>query len=86
MSTEPPPGGRRGRAGRKAQPREVARLVGLGLVAVLFLAFVVDNSQTVRVSFVVWHANLRLIWVLLLSALAGAVADHLFFKWRRRER
>lgn len=82
MADTPP--GKRGQSGRKAQPRDIARIVALVLLVALFLAFVVDNSQTVRVSLVFWHADLRLIWVLLLSALLGAVADHLFVRWRRR--
>jgi uncharacterized integral membrane protein len=67
------------------QRRDAVRLVGgLVLVAVL-VAFVVDNSRSVRVGFLVTDRQVPLIWVLIVTALLGAVADRLLRAvWRRR--
>ncbi len=59
-------------------------VAALVLVAIL-VAFVVKNSEKVNVSFVFFSANVRLIWVLLVTAVLGALADRLFL-WRRRRR
>ena len=48
-------------------------VAGLGLV--LLIAFVLDNSHTVKVGFVFFNTELSLIWVLLIAALLGAPAS-----------
>ena len=66
--------------------REIAKLVG-GLVGlVLLIAFVVGNSNDVRVNFVVTHATTSLIWVILVSALLGVLVDRLVIAMGRRRR
>jgi uncharacterized integral membrane protein len=66
-----------------------ARLVGAVVIVGLLVAFVVDNSEKVRIGFVFFHADVRLIWVLLITAALGALADRLvprIYARRRRSR
>lgn len=58
------------------QVRQIALVGGLVLVGSLVLLFIVENSRSVRVSFVFFSATISLIWVILLSAVAGAIAGH----------
>jgi uncharacterized integral membrane protein len=72
--------------GRKRETREIVRIVVAGLAVILLIAFVLDNSQTVKVGFVFFNTQLSLIWVLLIAALLGAGADRLFILMRRRRK
>lgn len=56
------------------QVRQLALVGGLILVASLVLLFIVENSSKVEVSFVFFSARISLIWVIVLSAVAGAIA------------
>ncbi|MGH9223875.1 MAG: hypothetical protein ACRD2W_08855 [Acidimicrobiales bacterium] len=67
--------------------REVLRLAGAIAIVVVLIAFVVDNSRQVTVGFVVTERRVALIWVLVVTAVLGAVADRLLRTvWRRRRR
>ena len=63
--------------GPKARAREIARIVVAVLALVLLIAFVLDNSHTVKVGFVFFNAKVSLIWVLLIAAFLGALVDRL---------
>lgn len=52
--------------------RRVA-LVILALAAVWLVAFILSNSESVRVSFVFAHVTLSLIWVMIICAVLGAL-------------
>jgi uncharacterized integral membrane protein len=54
--------------------RQIALVGALVLAASLVLLFIVENSGRVEVSFVFFSASISLIWVIALSAVAGAVA------------
>lgn len=75
----PPP------AKQKRDPREIARLVGLAIVAALLITFIVENSGTVTVHFVFFSAHVSLIWALILAAVLGALVDRLV-AWRGRRK
>ena len=63
-----------------------ARHVLAAIVIALVVWFACANSQRVRVDYLVTHRNTRLIYVILGSAILGAIADRLI-TWRRgRER
>ena len=67
-----------GRARRKKREnREIVRLAVALIALVLLVAFVLDNSQTVKVGFVFFSTRISLIWVLLIAALLGALVDRL---------
>ncbi|MDX6645908.1 MAG: hypothetical protein QOK40_1635 [Miltoncostaeaceae bacterium] len=57
-------------------PRQVRQLLlvaVLVLVAVVILAFVIQNRRRTTVSFVFFDTNASLIWVILLSVVAGII-------------
>lgn len=56
------------------QVRQIALVGGLILIGSLVLLFIVQNSRSVRVSFVFFSASISLIWVIVLSAIGGAIA------------
>jgi uncharacterized integral membrane protein len=58
--------------------------VGAGLVALLLVAFILDNRQSVRVGFVFTERDAPLIWVLIVTALLGAVIGALVRRLRAR--
>jgi uncharacterized integral membrane protein len=67
-----------GRAPRtKRDNREIVRIVVAVVGLALLIAFVLDNSQTVKVGFVFFSTRISLIWVLLIAALLGALVDRL---------
>jgi len=61
-----------------------ARLVAAVVIVIVLVAFVVDNSEHVRVGFVFFHADVALIWVLIVTAALGALADRLVPRLRAR--
>jgi uncharacterized integral membrane protein len=50
----------------------VAALVIVALVAIWLVAFILSNSETVRVTFVFGHFALSLIWVMIVCTALGA--------------
>ncbi len=82
----PEPKGPAAESTGKRDARDVARLVGLAVAVILFVAFVVANSSSVRVDFLVFSHSSSLIWVILISALLGVLIDRLvIFLGRRRK-
>jgi uncharacterized integral membrane protein len=72
-STEPPTRAK-GHTG-DWNSRDRKRLVALcivALVAIWLVAFILSNSEDVRVSFVFGHVSLSLIWVMIICAVLGA--------------
>ena len=69
---------------QKRQRKDITRIVVALIIVVVLVAFVVKNSEKVDVSFVFFSAHVRLIWVLLVTAILGALADRLLL-WRRRK-
>jgi uncharacterized integral membrane protein len=69
---------------QKRQRKDIARIVAALIIVIVLVAFVVKNSEKVNVSFVFFSASVRLIWVLLVTAILGALADRLLL-WRRRK-
>ena len=71
---------------KRRENREIARIVVAVVGLVLLIAFVLDNSRTVRVGFVFFNANVSLIWVLLIAAFLGALVDRLVILLGQRRR
>jgi uncharacterized integral membrane protein len=63
----------------------VVRLVLFGLLALLLISFVADNTRRVRVSFVFGDRDARLIYVLIVTAAIGVLLDRLWLWYRRRK-
>jgi uncharacterized integral membrane protein len=71
---------------KKRERRENIRIVGAAVALVLLVAFVLDNSRTVKVGFVFFSTHISLIWVLLIAAVLGALVDRLVILLRRRRK
>ena len=72
--------------GRKRENKEIVRLAVAGIALILLIAFVLDNSQTVKVGFVFFSTRISLIWVLLIAALLGARVDRLVILIHQRRK
>ena len=64
--------------------RPTARLIGFVVILAVLVWFAVGNRDEVRVSFLVVHSTVRLIYALIVAALLGALADRLAILIRRR--
>jgi uncharacterized integral membrane protein len=64
--------------------RDTGRIVAAVVIAALLIAFVVDNTRQVKVGFVFADKNTRLIYVLIVTALIGALLDRLWLRARRK--
>ncbi len=71
----PPPQGR--------DTREIARAVLSLILLALLIAFVVDNTREVKVGFVFFDHETRLVYVFVVTAVVGMIIDRL---WQRRHR
>jgi uncharacterized integral membrane protein len=61
-------------------------LIGFGIVAIVAVIFIVQNSERTDVNFLVFDVNSR-VWVALLVAIViGALLDRLLTGWWRRRR
>lgn len=77
--------------GRDLQPESKGtnwRAWGLGVVVVLVIIFIAQNSQSVRVKFLFWDASAPLIFALLITTLVGAIIGYVapIVRRHRRER
>ena len=73
-------------AATKRDAREIARLVIGAAGLILLIAFVVANSNDVKVSYVFGHATTSLIWVILAAALLGVLVDRLVIALGKRRK
>ena len=71
---------------RTWQPRLWVSLALLVLIVAYLIAFVVGNDEEARVDFVFGTAKTSLIWVILLSLLAGLLGGVLVSQLHRRRR
>jgi uncharacterized integral membrane protein len=69
---------------RSWQPRLWVRVGLLVLLGAYLIAFVSGNDRKASVDFVLWEARTSLIWVILLSLLAGLVGGVLLSQLHRR--
>jgi uncharacterized integral membrane protein len=68
------------------QPKLWLTIGGLILIAAYLIAFVIGNSDEASVNFIFAEARTSLIWVILLSLLAGLVGGILLSQlYRRRQ-
>jgi len=70
------------------RPRQAPpiRLIVGGLIAVLVVWFALVNSQRVEIDFILFERESRLIYIILGSAILGAIAGVLMRRHRQRER
>lgn len=68
------------------QPRLYAILVGLLLLAAYVIAFVIKNSDEVKLDFVLFSTETTLIWLILLIFALGVLGGVLLSQLYRRRR
>ncbi len=70
------------------RPRQAPpiRLIVGGLLAVLVVWFALVNRQRVKIDFILFERESRLIYIILGAAIVGAIAGALLRRHRRRER
>ena len=61
---------------RRLTKGEIRWIIG-GVIAILFGVFIAQNAREVKIDFVFFSANVRLIWLFLICAVIGAVIDRL---------
>ncbi len=71
---------------RKRDNRDITRIVVFGICLVVLIAFVIANSTTVKVDFIIFDTRASLIWVILLSAVLGLFVDRLIIMLGRRRK
>jgi uncharacterized integral membrane protein len=67
--------------------RQRRQLITVGLlvaVAIVVLAFILENRDPVKISFIVFDAETSLIWLIIMSLVAGALMSHLLGRVLRR--
>jgi uncharacterized integral membrane protein len=62
------------------------RLIGALVIAAVLIIFAVQNRNDVRVSFLFFHWDARVIYVIIVSALLGMLVAYLLGRRRRRTR
>jgi len=84
MPTEEPghPAGTPARRGPDG--RQWVRYIVAAIVVIYVLCFMFLNTERVEVDYVFFSRGSRLIYVILISAVLGAVAVALLRRWRRR--
>jgi uncharacterized integral membrane protein len=86
MPQEAPRKGSLREAIRKRETRDNVRIVLAVVIVGILIAFVIANSEKVSVHFLIFTSQVRLIWVLVVTALLGAMADRLLVIRRARMR
>jgi heme A synthase len=69
---------------REWQPRFWAKLIGLVVIGCFVIAFVLENRKTVHLHFVLFTANVSLIWLILLILAIGILGGALLSQLHRR--
>ena len=64
--------------------RDQARLVAALVLLALLIAFVVDNTRKVKIGFVFFDRDTRIIYVLIVTALVGVALDRLWIRARNK--
>ncbi|MFZ4515685.1 MAG: lipopolysaccharide assembly protein LapA domain-containing protein [Acidimicrobiia bacterium] len=70
-----------GTAKGPAKPRDIGKIIRLslsGIATLLLIIFAVTNSDPVEVNLVVWSGEIRLIFVIIGSAILGAIGFGVF--------
>jgi uncharacterized integral membrane protein len=64
----------------------VGRLIVAGIIALAVILFALFNRERVEVDWILFERSSRLIYVIIGSALLGALADRLLVRRGRREK
>jgi len=85
MESARPQGAGERESSRPARRKRLVALTIVALAAIWLVAFILSNTETVRVSFVFGHVSLSLIWVMIICAALGAGLALAILRLRRRK-
>jgi uncharacterized integral membrane protein len=68
------------------QPRLYAILIGLVLIVAWLIAFIIKNSDRIKIDFVLFSAHTSLIWLIILLLAIGFLGGVLLSQLYRRRR
>lgn len=71
-------------APREPEKRDVGRLVAAAVIGLVVVLFALFNRERVEVDWILFERDSRLIYVIIGSALLGALADRLVQRRRRK--
>jgi|GEM_PF-517965 len=63
-----------------------ATLIGLAVVIALFVVFFLQNSEHLKIDFLVFEKDTTIRWSLLVAVVLGILVDRIFTIWWRRRR
>ena len=67
------------------QQRQLRTLGILVVISIVVLLFIIQNSDRVELSFIVFSFETSLIWLVVLTYVAGALSGHLLTRLLRRK-
>jgi uncharacterized integral membrane protein len=59
-------------------------LIGLAVVAAMFVAFFLQNGKSTEIYFLVFHKTTTIRWSILVAVVLGVAIDRIFTMWWRR--
>jgi uncharacterized integral membrane protein len=59
-------------------------LIGLAVVAAMFVTFFLQNSRSTEIYFLVFHKTTTIRWSILVAVVFGIAIDRIFTMWWRR--
>lgn len=59
-------------------------LIGLAVVAAMFVTFFLQNGKTTEIYFLVFHKTTTIRWSILVAVVLGIAIDRIFTMWWRR--
>jgi uncharacterized integral membrane protein len=74
----------RGREDRGGDRENRTKMIVIGVLVIVLVAFVIANTETVDIDFIVTDVSIPLIFVLAGTAILGAIIDRLWLRRRRR--
>jgi membrane protein YqaA with SNARE-associated domain len=75
-------GGQHATASGRSGPN--VTLIGLGVVAALFIVFFLQNSEPTVIDFLVFEKRTTIRWSILVAMMLGVALDRIFGAWWRR--
>ena len=72
--------------GLEARQQRQLRILGiLVVISIVVLLFIIQNSDQVELSFILFSFKTSLIWLIVMMYVAGALSGHLFTRLLRRK-
>lgn len=70
----------------KVSSKQKAVLIISVVLVIAVIAFVVQNSNRVEIEFLMFRTRIRIVYLMLFSALGGIAGSYVFAKWRKSKK